>query len=111
MWIRTDELQWVKRISMNKFEIIDVATHLDNGFYLKHINVDFDNYSEDELKHEISGYYESISQIKDKYGDNDWLQIIAEIIAENEPIDNTHLFFEEKDVMNNYLKKEYGIEI
>lgn len=66
--------QWVRKISDTKFEV-----------YERHSNamseIDLNEYSEKDLESEISGYYNSLKELRELYG-KDSNMIIAECISE-----------------------------
>lgn len=108
-WINTDETQWVKKVSDNRFEVVDVVTYIEDGYYVKHIDVDINLLTDKEIQSGLIGFYPSLENVKEIYGD-DWMQIVAECIAENETIDNQSAFFEQKSELQKHLNEQYGIQ-
>ncbi len=66
--------QWVKKCSDLNFEV-----------YERHANVmqeiDFADYTEKNIRDYVSGYYNSLEDLREQYGD-DSNMVIAEIISE-----------------------------
>ena len=69
-----DNNQYVKKISNTEFMIID-----NNRIH----EIDIDDYTNLEIREHISGYYSSLEELQEMYGD-DSNQVIAECIAEQE---------------------------
>jgi hypothetical protein len=67
-----DNYQFVKKLSDTEFIVIE-----DNNEY----EIDLNDYSEEQIKYNITAYYSSLEELKEIYGD-DSNQIIAECIAE-----------------------------
>lgn len=105
---QTDEMQWVNQMGYAKFFVIDITADHDEGFYVKQVEVNLP--SEQEMEKEISGYYSSLEEVKRESWEN-WHQIVAEIIAENEPVDNQTPLCKTKTELKNHLFKEYGIRL
>lgn len=106
-WVNTDETQWIKRLDSNLFEVVDVVTY--NGYYVKHVKVDFDSLTDEEIQSGICGFYHSLDNVKEIYGDC-WMQIVAECIAENEPMYNQCAFFKKSFELKEYLRGKFGIQ-
>lgn len=110
-WIKTDELQWVKqRGDEMNWQVIDVIVWDDSRYYVKDIGVNLNDYSDVELHSIVTSHYDSLAQIKEQYGENNWHQIVAEIIAENEPPDNQDAQLDSAEELAAHLKEKYGIE-
>ena len=102
-WKQTDETQWVKKIDENNFEVLD-GLMFQGKMFLNLVTVNIQDYSISEIEEEVSSYYNSFEEVKAVYAD-DWKQIVAEIIAENDGIDLEH---EIKHPVS-YLLENYGI--
>lgn len=91
-WIKTDDLQWVKQVDDEVFEIVNVFDHLDNK-WLNHSlqicdsTIDLCDYSDEELNRYINDNYDSITRFKEVYGEAS-NQIIAKLISDDEAINN-----------------------
>lgn len=79
-FIKTDERQFVKRISETEFHIYDKEENGD----LFNDTVDIKDYGEKEIESYVSGYYDDLEELKRlSIGSGaTWQQIVAEIIAE-----------------------------
>jgi len=103
-WIQTDELQWVMRLSEDVFRVIDITRTPDEDCWITDIEVDISMYSDEALEKEVRGYYNSLALVKQTYGD-DWKQIIAEIIAEQNTEDLVE--FDKEESAKVYLRDKY----
>jgi hypothetical protein len=72
--------QWVRKISDTKFEVYERASGVMQ-------DIDLDEYTEDEIRDFVSGYYDSLEDLREQYG-NDSNLIIAEIISESTVLDS-----------------------
>lgn len=111
-WIRTDDNQWVYQISDNVFKLMEIRESIvDNKFLLVSTFVDISDYSEEELQVELSGYYDSLDELKEKYPDiNDQKQIAAECIFEQMWNNLNSSYFESEEEAYKYVYeyiKEY----
>lgn len=110
MWEQTDEFQFVKRISENRFEVLETVL-VGEGYELWHIDIDLNIYNEDDLEKEVRGYYSSFSEVKEIYKD-DWKQIVAEIIAENDASSSSGgEYLKNVEELKKRLQEEYEIEL
>lgn len=113
-YIKTDDLQWVKSISEDEYEVIEVSKHNihnDTCFFVQQVNVNIKEYPVKELEELIYGYYPSLEYVKNHCGDM-WKQIVAEIIAENESLDiNDAATFYEEQELAEHLLKTFGIQM
>lgn len=66
--------QWVKKISDTRFQVYERSTNIIS-------DIDLNDFSEQAIRNEITGYYDSLEQLKKMYGD-DSNMIIAECISE-----------------------------
>ena len=66
--------QWVKKLSPTRFEVLERPHHLI-------LDIDLKDYTETEIKDYISGYYDSLEELREMYGE-DSNMIIAECISE-----------------------------
>lgn len=66
--------QWVKKISATKFEVYERPANVMQ-------EIDFADYTDKEIREYISGYYGSLEELREIYGD-DSNMIIAECISE-----------------------------
>ncbi len=66
--------QWIKKITETNFLVYEKERLFD---------IELNEYTEEELLDEVSGYYSSLGEIKMLYGE-DANQIIAECIAESD---------------------------
>ena len=108
MWVQTDELQYVKKIDQNKYNIIE-CVYFQDGSYTYGVNhIDLEEYTDDDLNEEVQGYYESLKEVVNEYGD-DWRQVVSEIIAENEC--NLDYGFKNIHELARDLKNRFGIEV
>jgi hypothetical protein len=109
MWIRTDDLQFVKKNDDDNYEVIETTTlhHNSTKYVVQHLVIDINEY---DLENEISSYYDSVQQVKDIYKE-DWKQIVAECIAEQSSMDNDDFSCTTKEELLVYFKTKYDIEI
>lgn len=91
-WICTDDdyMQYCKKIGKNKFKFVekvwldlcrDDEGYPDKAYTVKSALIDLNDYTKDDIKTYITGYYHSLDELKEMYG-NDSNQIIAECIFE-----------------------------
>lgn len=86
-WIKTDKMQLVRKISDTQYDVIETLRFpegCNNGedlFKAYFQRIDIKDYSEDEIRKYVSGYYKSLENLRKLYGENS-NQIIAEYIAE-----------------------------
>jgi len=82
LWIKTDDTQFVKKIDLDTFEVIDVYSRgADCG--ISRQAIDLKNYDKDDIWNCLSSFgYSSMSQFNEIYGDKA-NQIIAECLSES----------------------------
>ncbi len=80
-YFKTEDLQWCKKVSDYEFDFVEVRINPEEGFSVVAGNVDLTDYSEDEQKPYVEGYYQNLDNVKTQYP-NDYAQIIAECIFE-----------------------------
>lgn len=108
-WIKTDDLQWVKRIGEDEFEVVGITLYENYTLYESDVNLS--EYSEEDMKKELSGYHDSLEEAKKDYP-NSWKQIVAEAIAENEATNSrSDVNFTSLEEVYKHLKEYYHIEI
>lgn len=103
-WVQTDELQWVLRISEDAFQVIEVTILADQHCLVTDIEVDLSLFTDEDLEKQVSGYYDSLSHLKEVYG-ADWMQIVAEIVAEQNTEDRIN--FDNVEAVKIHLRKKY----
>lgn len=107
-WVKTDDLQWVKRIGEDEFEVVGITLY--ENYTLYESDVDLLQFSEEDLEEEVQGYYDSLKDVKENYPTN-WKQIVAEIIAENAATNSIGgINFTNLKEVYEHLKKYYHIE-
>lgn len=79
-WIRTDDLQWRRKVKTRVYDLIEVREEPDS-YTVAFDRIDLDEFTEEEIYRYISGYYDSVEEIKTQYG-KDANGIIAECIFE-----------------------------
>ena len=115
MWEATDELQWRRKRedAERAYDFIEVVwldtVKGDPGWPDKEYtvvtgSVYLDNYSDEEIEMEITGYYDSIEQMCESYGISFecWKEldsIIAECIFESWENFDSHGMFTEEDAI------------
>lgn len=104
MWEQTDELQFVKKISDNEWEVIEVINVCENFYVVNKLEIDLKDY---DLECEVQGYYQSLTEVKETYLD-DWKQVVVEIIAENSASLNG-VKIESYSNVEKHLKNKYEI--
>lgn len=108
-WLNTDDNQLMQRVSNDLFIAIN-AYSLENKVYLGIQKIDLSEYDEDSIESYIRGYYNSLNEVKEIYGDKDedaWKLVVAEIISEVD-FDFDPCFaevFDNEEDMNDYLKE------
>ena len=114
-WIKTDDLQWVKQVDDEVFEIVNVFDHLDNK-WLNHSlqicdsTIDLGDYSDEELNRYVNDNYDSITRFKQIYGEAS-NQIIAELISEDEATNNSTMHLYQLNDCVEILEFDYGIDV
>lgn len=96
-WLKTDEKQFVKKLDDSKFMIYDEIAYGDDNEYTDvfYGEVDIADYSDEELNKLVRGYYKDINEVKEIYSHEDeWKQVVAEIIAEQDDHNYTTEDFE-----------------
>lgn len=96
-WTRTDDMQLVKVRNENEYDIIETINVSKNydRYIVQFYNVDFDDYNQEQILYVISSYgYESIDEIKEAYGEDEYKQVIAECIAETYALTEGQTIFE-----------------
>ena len=82
IWINSDDLQIVRHVTPNRFELAEVQIYTPDTFVVVRGEVDFDYYTDEEVLNYITGYgYKSIIDVEKQYGP-EARQIIAECIFE-----------------------------
>ncbi len=71
--------QWVRKISDTKFEVYERASGVMQ-------DIDLNEYTEKEIRDYVSGFYDSLEDLKEMYGE-DSNMIIAEIVSESTLLD------------------------
>jgi len=66
--------QWVRKVSDTKFEVYERASNVMQ-------DIDFSDYTEEEIRGYVSGYYDSLEDLREQYGESSNM-IIAECISE-----------------------------
>ncbi len=66
--------QWLKKVSNVEFQVYEKHRDEMNTVYIN-------DFTEEELMEQITGYYQSLEELRKEYGE-DSNQIIAEIISE-----------------------------
>lgn len=81
-WIRTDELQIVRQLDSQVFELAEVQQAEPGKYVVVKAIIDLDDYSEEDILDYIQGYgYKSIADVEKQYGEAA-NQVIAECIFE-----------------------------
>lgn len=108
IWMKTDNNQWVKKLDEDNYVVIEVSIY-EEDYYVHEVTVGLSELDEKDLREAISGFYDSLEQLKTEC-QKDWKQVVAEIIAENEvantDTDESFCTLEEVSV---HLKQQYGI--
>lgn len=88
-WILTDDdsSQYLKPISEDKFDCIEVRGLPGGKFAVVRSVLDLDIIPREELEHIIESYYESVDEVFDTYGEIGAAQIMAECLFEQLPVD------------------------
>lgn len=107
MWERTDELQFVKKINDDEFEVIETINVAGEFYVVDELWIDLNDYN---LEEEIKGYYDSLEELKAFYSNN-WRKIVAEIIAENNASLSDGTKFDSVSDVCSHLWYEYQIDI
>lgn len=107
MWVQTDELQFVKTVNENEFEIIETIDVAGEFYVVDWLIIDLDEY---DLESEVKGYYDSLEEVKSIYND-DWRMIVAEIIAENHASISEGTKLNNLEEVKDFLKNKYGITV
>lgn len=82
VWIHSDDLQIVRHITSDKFELVEVQNDTPDTFVVVRGEVDLADYTDEEVLNYITGYgYKSIADVEEQYG-SEARQIIAECIFE-----------------------------
>lgn len=105
-WIKSDDNQWIYQISDNVFKLIELRESVVKDMWVIGTAViDISDYTEEELQDELSGYYDSLDDVKSLYPDcNDQRQIAAECIFENMFLDLDVWHFSSYEEADNFLK-------
>lgn len=111
-WIKTSEYQWVRMVDENLFYVIDVTVLglEQEKYYVKPITVDLWLMEDKEIETRIQGYYKSLNNVKEIFGKK-WKRIVAECIADNEPIDPSHSYFDTLEELTEHLLNVYKIQL
>ena len=81
-WINSDDLQIIRHITPNRFELAEVQLYTPDTFVVVRGEVDLAYYTDEEVLNYITGYgYKSIADVEKQYG-TEARQIIAECIFE-----------------------------
>ena len=80
-WIKTDGLQWRKKIDETTFHLVEVREYPDGYIYVSGI-VDINDYADDEKESVITAYYHSMEEFKTSYPKEEINGILAECIFE-----------------------------
>ena len=108
-WVKTDDLQWVKRVGEDEFEVVGITLY--ENYTLYELDVNLSDYSEEDMEKELKGYHDSLEEVKKDYP-NSWKQIVAEAIAENEATNSrSDVSFASLEEVYTHLKKYYHIKI
>ena len=124
-WYTTDDLQWCRKYDKfdRAYQFVQVVwldtVSGDEGYPDKEYTVvtgivDLDDYSEEDIKTEISCYYDSIQQMCDSYNTpfecwKELDQVIAECIFESWENFSSHGMFTEEEAIKfaeKYMEKE-----
>ncbi len=82
VWTSSDDLQIVRHITPNRFELAEVQTYTSDTFVVVRGEVDLAYYTDEKVLNYITGYgYKSIADVEKQYG-SEARQIIAECIFE-----------------------------
>ena len=82
VWIRSDDLQIVRHIASDKFELAEVQNDTPNTFVVVRGEIDLADYTDEEVLDYITGYgYKSIANVEEQYG-SAARQVIAECVFE-----------------------------
>jgi len=82
IWINSDDLQIVRYVTPNRFELAEVQIYTPDTFVVVRSEVDLAYYTDEEVLNYITGYgYKSIADVEKQYG-SEARQIIAECIFE-----------------------------
>lgn len=109
-WVRTDDLQFTKKITSTKFQIIDIGKFPGGSYAVNFEEIDIEDYSEKEIEQYVNGYYDSLKGLRNIYKENS-NQIIAECIAEQQGLDEDTKEFKDIKSVQEWLLREYGIEL
>ena len=82
VWIRSDDLQIVRHITSDKFELAEVHNDTPSTFVVVTSEIDLADYTDGEILNYITGYgYKSIADLEGQYG-SAARQVIAECVFE-----------------------------
>jgi len=118
-WIQTDDNQWVRKEDKHQYWVIDVFKGpllnakrkvIGTAYFVKSVEVNLNNLTIAQIEEEISAYYSNgLDEIIKTYKD-EWKQIVAECIAENEQYDYDRAYLKNQKKLDKHIKRLYGIE-
>ena len=99
-WFLTDDscAQYCRKISATQYEFVqlqwmDMLPHDDSDYCVTHSEIDVGSMDIDDVECAICGFYDSIPALIESYGKDmsveDYAQIVAECVFENEYGDNS----------------------
>ena len=109
-WIKTDDMQFVRKKNEKEFEVIDISEPYNGTYFVCHSMIDLDDYSSLDIEKHLKPYgYNGIKEVSEIYGAST-NQIIAECIAELEP-DTREMFRAIEDVHDWLISIDEDLDI
>lgn len=107
-WIKTDDLQFVKKITETEFKVVEIREYNDK-FATAVTIIDLEDYTEQEILDIIKTYsYLSIKELRKMYGEAT-NQIIAECCSEDLFWESVDKDFNTMEEVQEWLLKDYEI--